>query len=163
MNKPGKSLIFYWAILSLVFVIFVISETVKIHAAGLAIEEYRGTGGEALITRTDLSDLEAQLRELREEETRGIAAKTERRGAMTDTIAVVRGLLEKRRIKPERFRISGKEPDTAAEFIIHSDPVPFLHFLMEAPEKTVPISYIHIKADPRTAAIDITMRFKHAY
>jgi hypothetical protein len=163
MNKPRKRVIFCRTVLSLVFVIFVICEAVKIHTTGPDIEAYRGTGGDTPITRAYLSDLEVRLRELREKERRGIAAKAEHRRTMPETIALIRGLLEKRRIKPERFRITGKEPDESAEFIIHSNPIPFLNFLMEMPENTIPISYINIRPDMLTAAIDITMRFKHAY
>ncbi|MDR2029794.1 MAG: hypothetical protein LBP93_09705 [Treponema sp.] len=162
MNKLRKSLVLCRVILGLAFAAALISEAVKIHAAGTAIEEYRLAGGDELITGAYLSDLEDRLVELRGKESPRIAGDTKNKGALADTIATVRGLLKSRNLEPERFRISGKAPEESAEFIIHGNPVSFLYFLMDASEnKTLSISYINIRPNAHRTGIDITMRVKN--
>jgi hypothetical protein len=162
-NKPKRAAIFCRIILGLVFVILVISGAVKIYTTGLAIEEYRRAGRDTpLITGAYLADLEDRLMELRRKESHGTAAETESQGALADTIVMVRGLLKNNNIEPERFRITGKAPDESAEFIIHGNPIPFLHFLMDASEnKMFSITYINIKPNAHRAGIDISMRVKN--
>jgi hypothetical protein len=162
-NKPRRAVIFCRILLGLAFVILGISNGVKIYTAGLAIEEYRRTGGDTpLISRAYLLDLEDRLMELRRTESQRLNAETEYQGTMADTIAMVRGLLKNRGIEPERFRISGKPPDESAEFIIRGNPISFLRFLMDVPEhKMFSIPYINIKPDTPAAGITITMRVKN--
>jgi hypothetical protein len=101
---------------------------------------------------------------LRREESRRIITETEYKGALADTVVMVRGLLKNKNIEPERFRITGKAPDESAEFIIHGNPIPLLHFLMDVSEhKRLSITYINIKPNAHTAGIDIIMRVKNGH
>ncbi|GHT79608.1 hypothetical protein FACS1894130_08810 [Spirochaetia bacterium] len=80
---------------------------------------------------------------------------------ISDTVAAIRTLLQTHGIQAERFRISGNEPAESAEFIFRCDVLKFFNFLSEASiQNTTEVTYLSIRANPDSAAADITMRFK---
>jgi hypothetical protein len=86
---------------------------------------------------------------------------------ISEIAAVVRRLLEDRHIRPERFRITGKEPESLIEFQIRCTPVQFFDFLSEAgTEGTIAVSSVSIRTITDTGTysasskIDVTVKVK---
>jgi hypothetical protein len=80
-----------------------------------------------------------------------------------DTITKVRALLTRASIQPERFRITGNDPDSTVECILHCAPESFFSFLEELSEVDhIAVTYLNLKPGSGSDPVHITMRIKHA-
>jgi hypothetical protein len=108
-----------------------------------------------------LSYLEERLAELRSPETPEGAPEGAVRPA-EDPAAVIRSMLRTHAIGVERLRTLSTGGNAATEFVLTSAPANFLRFLQGAADLPLPLSYVSIKPDLRSSAINVTVRFSHA-
>jgi hypothetical protein len=106
-----------------------------------------------------IARLEERLAELRSQETaEGTAPAQTQRG---DPVAAIRDALRTHAIGVERLRTLSMGGAAATELVLSSSPVNFLAFLRAAADLPLPLSYVSIKPQARTATIDVTVRFSH--
>jgi hypothetical protein len=78
-----------------------------------------------------------------------------------DAAAAIRDALRTHAIGVERLRTLSAGGAAATEFVLSSAPADFFKFLRDAGDLPLPLSYIGIKPNARSSAIDVTMRFSH--
>jgi hypothetical protein len=109
-----------------------------------------------------IEELRLYLEKLKAEERDRPGKETEIPFSISDAAGMIRDLLKNENIEPERFRISGREPDETIEFILHCESIPFFTFLREASDiRGIVISYLGIKPVPGLSLIDVTMRIQN--
>jgi hypothetical protein len=79
-----------------------------------------------------------------------------------DTAGMIRDALRSHAVGVERLRTLSTGGAAATEFVLASPPANFLKFLQGAAELPLPLSYISIKPNVHSSAIDVTVRFTHA-
>jgi hypothetical protein len=108
-----------------------------------------------------LSRLEERLAKLRTPETPEGRAQAAARIKGEDPAGRIRDALRSHAIEVERLRKLSTGGAAATEFTLSGAPANFLRFLQGAADLPLPLSYISIKPNVRTAALDVTMRFSH--
>ncbi|MDR3124248.1 MAG: hypothetical protein LBU16_10800 [Treponema sp.] len=108
-----------------------------------------------------IARMEERLAELRTLETPEGTAPSAGQMNSEDPAGSIRSELRSNAIGVERLRTLSSGGAAATEFILSSAPANFLRFLQRAPELPLPLSYISIKANARSSALDVTMRFSH--
>jgi hypothetical protein len=158
---------------------FTIFEAVNMCKLFISVEqEHREIGNIIPVTATDIQKLEEELFLLKKpdfpgrEFPEGDTINPARYGTIpgiSETAAVIRNLLAGRYIRPDRFRITGKEPEAQAEFQIRCSPLQFFGFLAETEEeRTITISSVSIRLLTGTekemqkvsSEIDVTLKVK---
>jgi hypothetical protein len=108
-----------------------------------------------------LSRLEERLAELRALETPEGKPQSAVRMNPEDSAARIRAALQSHAIGVERLRTLSTGGVAATEFVLSGAPANFLGFLQGAADLPLPLSYISIKPNARSSAIEVTVRFSH--
>jgi type II secretory pathway component PulM len=109
-----------------------------------------------------LSRLEGRLAELRSLARPEGASQSAVRPNPEDSAGMIRNALRSHAIAVERLRTLSTGGSAVTEFVLSSPPANFLRFLQGAADIPLPLSYIGIKPNAHSSAIDVTVRFSHA-
>jgi hypothetical protein len=109
-----------------------------------------------------LSRLEGRLAELRSLEPPEGAPQSAAQMNPEDSAVMIRNALRSHAIGVERLRTLSLGGAAATEFTLSSPPANFLRFLQGAADIPLSMSYIGIKPNVHSSAIDVTVRFSHA-
>jgi hypothetical protein len=159
------------------------SEAMKLRKLRRSIEELRGLAKDTVpVTKDEIEALKQELLRLQGPgpelsllqgpagegasmaEFAGESAPAEEPADISQTAALVRGLLIAHRIQPERFKINGsarEAEDKPAEFVIRAAPLLFFSFLADASKQAgVVISSLSIRSNiaAKPAALSVNMQ-----
>ncbi|WP_010259489.1 hypothetical protein [Treponema primitia] len=161
-NKADFLISFFGLIISVVFIIIFIGKILEIRSTLESMDQYRNILNEThVLPLSYLSDLDNQVKNLRNREISGEGLKTKDPQGPEEHIGMIRDLLRNHKIEVERFRTIGKEGISASEFILNGEGVNFFNFLKEAPKIQLPLNYISIKPTSGFSKINATVRFNH--
>jgi hypothetical protein len=164
MKKSKSDLLIslFWLFLSVIFVITFIGKFREIRGILRSADHYQKTLSEIQpVSMAYLSQLDHQAEELRKTEPALGAVKTKDIQILKEGIGMIRDLLRKHKLGVERFRTTGKDGNTSAEFLLDCEGVNFFNFLKEVQEFQVPPNYISIKPASNYSNITVTVRFNN--
>jgi hypothetical protein len=162
MKRSKKdSLIFLFCLFfSIISVIVLIGKFREIRSILRSTDRYQRMLSEIQpLSMAYLSQMEYQAEHLRKAEP---ALNTAKNGGLQNPeegIGMIRDLLRKHKLGVERFRTTGKDGNTSAEFTLDCGGVNFFNFLKEAREFRIFPNYISIKPASNYSNINVTVRF----
>jgi hypothetical protein len=161
--KPGGAARLFVLALGVFFVIRAAGYVREIRGSRESIERCRKTLNDARpLPPGGLSRLEDRLAELRAPETAETPLRSAAQINPEEPAGAIRSMLRSHAVEVERLRTLSLGGSAATEFVLTSAPAGFLEFLQGAADIPLPLSYLSVKPDRRSSAINVTMRFNHA-
>jgi hypothetical protein len=161
-SKNNLLISLFWLFFSAIFVITFIGKFREIRGILRSADHYQKMLSEMQpVSMAYLSQLDYQAENLRKTEPALAVVKTKDSQSPEEGIGMIRDLLRKHKLGVERFRTTGKDGNTSAEFLLDCDGVNFFNFLKEALEFQVPPNYISIKPVSNYSNINVTVRFNN--
>jgi hypothetical protein len=161
-SKSDLLISLFCLFLSAIFVIAFIGKFREIRGILRSADHYQEILGEIQpVSMAYLSQLEYQAENLRKAEPASGAVKPGELQSPEEGIGMIRDLLRKHKLGVERFRTTGKDGNTSAEFTLDCGGVNFFKFLKETREFQIPPNYISIKPVSNYSNINVTVRFNN--